>query len=71
MKNKINQLRLQREHYQRIKPDTKFYTIRFPQEDYEELQLMAELKGTSVAELIRTFIIWGLENGDGDASKVD
>jgi len=59
------QLRFQREHYHRIKQDTKFYTIRFPHDDYEALRNMAARDRTSVAELIRTFITWGLENADG------
>lgn len=45
------------------RPDRhKYYTIRLEYEMFVELQKAAAKDKTNVAELIRTFIEWGLEN---------
>lgn len=58
------QLRQQREHYHRAKGQWKFYTMRLSHEDYADLQRLAKQKRTSVNELVRTFITWGMESGE-------
>jgi hypothetical protein len=39
-----------------------YQTVRLDHEDAAALRDLAERKRTSVAELIRTFVAWGLEN---------
>lgn len=51
-----------RARYLRRKEYNKFYTIRIPKDDYEELLNEALNQNTSVNALILTYIQWGLEN---------
>jgi Ribbon-helix-helix protein, copG family len=53
--------------YSRSKELWCYQTIRLDHEDAEALREMARRKRTTVAELIRTFITWGLENDYGGA----
>ena len=43
----------ERWHYQRIRLD---------HDDVKELRALAERENTTIAELIRTFVTWGIEN---------
>lgn len=55
------QLRQQREHYHRTKNVRwRFFSLRVAPDDYEELRALAKRKRTSVSELIRTYVTWGL-----------
>jgi hypothetical protein len=59
MVNIDRQLRQQREHYHRVKSVRwKFFSLRVAPDDFAELRLLAARNGTSVSELIRTFIVW-------------
>jgi hypothetical protein len=65
MVNIDRQLRQQREHYHRTKNVRwKFFSLRVTPDDFEELRMVAARNGTSVSELIRTFIVWGLDAED-------
>lgn len=52
-----------RERYQRARELWYFKMLRIDKADKIPLKEMSEQKGISEAELIRTFITWGLENG--------
>lgn len=52
-----------RERYRRTKELWYYKMLRINKEDAEPIKTMAKQKGISEAELIRTFITWGLENG--------
>jgi hypothetical protein len=47
----------QRWHYQMIRLD---------HDDARMLRVLAKRQNTTVAELIRTFVVWGLEQQDGE-----
>ena len=46
-----------------------YQIVRLDHEDAQALQALAKRKRTSVAELIRTFVAWGLEDEYGGADK--
>lgn len=51
----------QRASYHRLKRRRwKYFSLRLPLEDFEELRALAARKRTSVSELIRTYVTWGL-----------
>ncbi len=50
--------------YRRGKTIWHYQMVRLDREDLPLLQAEAKRKHTSVAELIRTFITWGLENSE-------
>jgi hypothetical protein len=58
MRNWQRQYRLSKErwHYQ---------VIRLDHDDAHMLRTLAEREHTTVPELIRTFVVWGLEEHDG------
>lgn len=58
MRDWQRQYRLSKElwHYQ---------VIRLDHDDARMLRALAEREGTTVPELVRTFVTWGLENYDG------
>jgi hypothetical protein len=43
--------------------------VRLDHDDHKALRELAKRKHTTVAELIRTYIAWGLENDYGGADK--
>lgn len=51
------------EHYARMKLNNVHYNLVMPIEMNQELHAVAVRGSTTVAELIRTYIEWGLENG--------
>ena len=55
-----------RNKYQRQKDYSHQFTVRISHEDKELLWERARRKKLSVAELIRIYIEWGLENGNAD-----
>lgn len=58
------QLRQQKDraYYHRVKNVRwKFFKMRFPPEDFEALRALAARKEISVSELIRTFVVWGMD----------
>jgi hypothetical protein len=61
VKNPVNMSR-----YERMKNHSHQFTIRISHEDKELLWERAKRKKLSVAELIRTYIEWGFENGNAD-----
>jgi hypothetical protein len=50
------------ERYVRSKLRWHYQVVRLDHDDVEALRVIAKRNGTTVAELIRTFIAWGLEN---------
>jgi hypothetical protein len=54
---RLYHLAKQRWHYQ---------MVRFDHDDIRMLRVVAQRERTTVAELIRTFIVWGLEQYDGE-----
>jgi hypothetical protein len=58
MRDWKRQYRLSKErwHYQ---------VIRLDHDDAQMLRALAERRDTTVPELVRTFVVWGLENYDG------
>jgi hypothetical protein len=63
MKDWQRRYRLAKErwHYQMIQLD---------HDDAQMLRTIAEREGTTVAELIRTFVVWGLEHYEAGPSHV-
>ena len=55
--------------YQQSKALWAYQTVRLDHDDARALRALAERKGVAVAELIRTFIVWGLENDYAGADK--
>lgn len=55
--------------YQLSKQRWVYQTVRLDHEDAAALRELAVKQRTSVAELIRTFVTWGLENEYGGADK--
>jgi hypothetical protein len=51
------------ERYARQKARWHYQLVRLDRDDLPALRAMAGKQNVSVAELIRTFIAWGLENG--------
>jgi hypothetical protein len=51
-----------RRQYQLSKQRWYYQMVRLDHEEAQELRALAKRKHTTVAELIRTFITWGLEN---------
>jgi len=50
--------------YQRAKALWHYQMVRLDHDDAETLRALAARKRTTVAELIRTFVTWGLEEHD-------
>jgi hypothetical protein len=48
--------------YRQSKALWAYQTVRLDHDDAKALRALAKRKGVAVAELIRTFIVWGLEN---------
>lgn len=49
-------------HYHRVKNVRwKFFKMRLPPEDFEQLRALAARRRISISELIRTFVVWGME----------
>jgi hypothetical protein len=44
-----------------------YQMVRLDHDDAEALRALAKRRGVTVAELIRTFVAWGLENDYGGA----
>jgi hypothetical protein len=44
-----------------------YQTVRLDHDDAKALRALAKRKGIPVAELIRTYVAWGLENDYGGA----
>jgi hypothetical protein len=44
-----------------------YQMVRLDHDDAQALRALAKRKGTTVAELIRTYVAWGLENDYGGA----
>jgi hypothetical protein len=42
-----------------------YQVIRLDHDDAQMLRALAEREGTTVPELVRTFVVWGLEEYDG------
>jgi hypothetical protein len=53
--------------YQRAKALWHYQIVRLDHDDAQALRALAKRKHTTVAELIRTFVAWGLENEYGGA----
>ena len=53
-----------REAYKRAKELWHYQMVRLDRDDAEALRSLAKRKKTTVAELIRMFVAWGLEDGD-------
>jgi hypothetical protein len=53
-----------REKYERAKELWHYQMVRLDHEDIEVPRSLAKRKKTTVAELIRMFVAWGLEDGD-------
>jgi Ribbon-helix-helix protein, copG family len=59
-----------REAYERAKALWHYQMVRLDHDDAEALRALAKRRKTTVAELIRMFVAWGLEDGDyGGADK--
>ena len=56
-----------RQAYQRAKALWYRQAIRLDHDDHKALCELAERKGVTVTELIRTYVAWGLENDYGGA----
>jgi hypothetical protein len=52
------------QEYRRSKGRWKYQSVRLDHEDAQALKAIAERRKTSVAELIRTYIVWALEEDD-------
>ena len=53
----------QRASYHRLKRRRwKYFSLRLPLEDFEELRIVAAREQTSISELIRCAIVWACEN---------
>ena len=55
--------------YDRSKSRWHYQMVRLDHDDAAALRALAERKHTTVAELIRTFVAWGLENDYAGADK--
>jgi hypothetical protein len=55
--------------YQRAKALWCYKMVRLDHDDMQALRELARRKHTTVAELIRTFVTWGLENEYDGADK--
>src|SRR5262249_20677999 len=53
-----------REAYERAKALWHYQMVRLDHDDIASLRSLAKRKNTTVAELIRMFVTWGLEDGD-------
>jgi hypothetical protein len=53
--------------YQRAKELWAYQMVRLDHDDAKALRELAKRKGVAVAELIRTYVAWGLENDYGGA----
>jgi len=53
-----------REKYERAKELWHYQMVRLDHDDAEALRALAKRKKTTVAELIRMFVAWGLEDSD-------
>jgi Ribbon-helix-helix protein, copG family len=51
-----------RRAYNLAKQRWRYQMVRLDHDDAEALRALAKRDGTTVAELIRTFVAWGLEN---------
>jgi len=51
-----------RQRYRRSKMLWHYQIVRLDHDDAETLRALAKRKKTTVAELIRTFVAWGLED---------
>ena len=58
-----------RRHYRLSKVLWHYQSVRLDHDDAQALRALAKRRGTSVAELIRTFVAWGLEDEYGGADK--
>jgi hypothetical protein len=58
-----------RRAYQRAKAIWRWQAVRLDHDDAKALRELAKRKNTTVAELIRTFVTWGLEHDYGGADK--
>jgi hypothetical protein len=54
-----------RRQYRRSKERWHYQIIRLDHNDAQALRTLAEREGTTVPELVRTFVVWGLEQYDG------
>src|SRR5262249_54389187 len=55
------------QEYHRSKERWQYQSVRLDHDDAQMLKVIAERRKTTVAELIRTFVAWGLENEYGGA----
>ena len=53
-----------RRQYRLAKARWYWQAVRLDHEDGKALRALAKRKGTTVAELIRTYVAWGLEEDD-------
>ena len=54
------------ERYARQKERWHYQIVRLDHDDIRTLRVVAQRERTTVAELIRTYITWGLEQHDGE-----
>lgn len=57
-----NRALINRASYLRKKVNNKFFTFTLDYEMFEELREVAKSDNTSIAETIRLYVAWGLEN---------
>jgi hypothetical protein len=60
-----NQHHNYRREYRLSKERWHHQRIRLDHDDAQALRALAEREGTTVPELVRTFVVWGLEEYDG------
>jgi predicted DNA-binding ribbon-helix-helix protein len=58
-----------RRQYRLAKKRWHYHLVRLDHDDAQMLKAIAKRQSTTVAELIRTFVTWGLENDYGGADK--
>jgi hypothetical protein len=59
-----------RRRYRLAKARWHYQMIRLDHDDAQALRTLAQHEGTTVAELIRTFVAWGLENYEARPTRV-
>jgi hypothetical protein len=57
--------------YRRAKERWHYQLVRLDHDDAEALRALAKRKRTTVAELIRTFVTWGLEQSEYGGADAD
>jgi predicted DNA-binding ribbon-helix-helix protein len=53
-----------RRQYRKAKERWHYQLVRLDHDDAQMLKAIAKRRGTTVAELIRTYVTWGLEEDD-------